>query len=99
MLTSRVGFHEAVLLPDTAVAVATGVAVVVSEADVTAATVFVPVSVTVPLVWHSSPDWQTSATVTEHIHRLRGKLERDATRSQLIVTVGKSGYRFDPRDD
>ena len=50
-------------------------------------------------VWQSSPDWQTSATVTEHIHRLRSKLERDPTRPKLIVTVGKSGYRFDPRDD
>ena len=50
-------------------------------------------------VWKSSPDWQTSATVTEHVHRLRGKLERDSTRPKLIVTVGRSGYRFDPGDD
>lgn len=46
-------------------------------------------------VWQSSPDWQSSATVTEHIHRLRGKLEADPTQPTLIVTVGKSGYRFD----
>ena len=50
-------------------------------------------------VWQSSPDWQSSATVTEHIHRLRGKLEADPSQPTLIVTVGKSGYRFDPRRD
>lgn len=50
-------------------------------------------------VWQSSPDWQSSATVTEHIHRLRGKLEADPSQPTLIVTVGKSGYRFDPRHD
>lgn len=48
-------------------------------------------------VWQSSPDWQSSATVTEHVHRLRAKLEADPSRPTLIVTVGKSGYRFDPR--
>jgi len=50
-------------------------------------------------VWHSSPEWQTSATVTEHVYRLRRKLERDPTRPKLIVTVGQSGYRFDPLQD
>lgn len=50
-------------------------------------------------VWQSSPDWQSSATVTEHIHRLRAKLEADPSQPTLIVTVGKSGYRFDPRPD
>jgi two-component system phosphate regulon response regulator PhoB len=50
-------------------------------------------------VWQSSPDWQSSATVTEHIHRLRGKLEADPSQPTLIVTVGKSGYRFDPRHE
>lgn len=50
-------------------------------------------------VWKSSPDWQSSATVTEHIHRLRGKLERVPTQPEFIVTVGKAGYRFDPRRD
>ncbi|HVE46650.1 MAG TPA: response regulator transcription factor [Acidimicrobiales bacterium] len=50
-------------------------------------------------VWQSSADWQSSATVTEHIHRLRSKLEADPSQPTLIVTVGKSGYRFDPRHD
>ena len=50
-------------------------------------------------VWQSSPDWQSSATVTEHIHRLRGKLEADPSQPTLIVTVGKSGYRLDPWQD
>ncbi|MEA3215045.1 MAG: hypothetical protein QOJ19_1201 [Acidimicrobiia bacterium] len=48
-------------------------------------------------VWRSSPDWQSTATVTEHVHRLRGKLERDPVHPMLIVTVGRAGYRFEPR--
>jgi DNA-binding response OmpR family regulator len=48
-------------------------------------------------VWQSSPDWQSTATVTEHVHRLRGKLERDPVHPTLIVTVGRAGYRFEPR--
>ena len=47
-------------------------------------------------VWQSSPEWQSSATVTEHIHRLRSKIEADPAKPTLIVTVGTSGYRFDP---
>jgi two-component system phosphate regulon response regulator PhoB len=47
-------------------------------------------------VWQSSAQWQSAATVTEHIHRLRGKLEDDPRHPRLIVTVGKLGYRFDP---
>jgi DNA-binding response OmpR family regulator len=48
-------------------------------------------------VWRSSPDWQSRATVTEHVHRLRGKLERDPVHPTVIVTVGRAGYRFEPR--
>lgn len=48
-------------------------------------------------VWRSSPDWQSAATVTEHVHRLRAKLERDPVHPTLIVTVGRAGYRFEPR--
>lgn len=47
-------------------------------------------------VWQSSAEWQSSATVTEHVHRLRSKLEDDPSQPTLIVTVGKLGYRFDP---
>lgn len=50
-------------------------------------------------VWQSSAEWQSSATVTEHIHRLRSKLEDDPGQPKLLVTVGKLGYRFDPPHD
>lgn len=46
-------------------------------------------------VWKSSPEWQTTKTVNEHIRRLRQKLERDPTRPSLIVTAGRAGYRLD----
>lgn len=46
-------------------------------------------------VWGSSPEWQTPRTVTEHIRRLRLKLEVDPSEPRRIVTVGRSGYRFD----
>ena len=47
-------------------------------------------------VWHSSPDWQKSTTVTEHIHRLRLRIEADPRRPRLICTVRGSGYCFGP---
>lgn len=48
-------------------------------------------------VWRSSRDWQSSATVTEHLRRLRAKLDaqRDDGASWL-VTVRGIGYRFEP---
>ena len=46
-------------------------------------------------VWDSSPGWQTEATVSEHVHRLRGKIEADSSKPVRIVTVRGSGYRFD----
>jgi DNA-binding response OmpR family regulator len=49
-------------------------------------------------VWQSSPDWQTSKTVTEHIRRLRHKIEDDPQRPRWIITVGSAGYRLDPAD-
>ncbi|GAA1871769.1 response regulator transcription factor [Pseudonocardia ailaonensis] len=42
-------------------------------------------------VWSSSPTWQSEATVTEHVHRVRQKLGR-----ALIVTVRSVGYRLEP---
>ena len=33
-------------------------------------------------------------TVDMHVHKLRRKLERDATRPELIVTVSRVGYKF-----
>lgn len=45
-------------------------------------------------VWQSSPDWQTAATVTEHVRRLRIKLgERGVDAG--ITTVRGVGYRYD----
>jgi DNA-binding response OmpR family regulator len=45
-------------------------------------------------VWSSSSDWQTAATVTEHVRRLRTKLERDPSRPTLLVTSRGTGYRL-----
>jgi len=47
-------------------------------------------------VWHSSAGWQDPRTVTQHVHRLRHKLERDPTHPLWLRTVSRSGYRFDP---
>ena len=47
-------------------------------------------------VWNSEPGWQNIATVTEHIHRLRRRLESDPDAPRRIVTVRGTGYRFDP---
>ena len=47
-------------------------------------------------VWGSSGAWQSPATVTEHIRRLRVKLEPDRDRPRWLHTVRGVGYRFDP---
>lgn len=47
-------------------------------------------------VWHSTPEWQSQATVTEHVSRLRSKIERDPAKPERIVTVRGAGYRFEP---
>lgn len=47
-------------------------------------------------VWHSSPDWQTSKTVTEHVRRIRHKIESDPCDPRWIRTVSGAGYRFEP---
>ena len=47
-------------------------------------------------VWHSSPDWQTSKTVTEHVRRIRQKIEPDPAQPRWIRTVAGAGYRFEP---
>ena len=46
-------------------------------------------------VWHSAPEWQDIATVSEHVHRLRAKIEDDPSAPRRIVTVRGVGYRFD----
>lgn len=45
-------------------------------------------------VWGSTQDWQDPATVTEHIRRLRLKIERDPGQPRWLHTVRGVGYRF-----
>lgn len=47
-------------------------------------------------VWASSAEWQQETTVTEHIRRIRAKLELDPANPRWVVTVRGSGYRFAP---
>jgi len=47
-------------------------------------------------VWESSGDWQSAATVTEHVRRLRRKIEADPDQPRWIATVRGVGYRFEP---
>lgn len=47
-------------------------------------------------VWRSAADWQQAATVTEHVRRLRNKIEEDPVHPVLVRTVHGVGYRFDP---
>ena len=46
-------------------------------------------------VWGSSSEWQDAATVTEHIRRLRLKVERDPVEPDMLLTVRGAGYRFE----
>jgi DNA-binding response OmpR family regulator len=48
-------------------------------------------------VWKSSTEWQNEGTVTEHVRRLREKIERDPQRPDWLVTVRGVGYRFTRR--
>ena len=47
-------------------------------------------------VWEVEPEWQGAATVSEHVHRLRAKIEDDPAHPNRIVTVRGVGYRFEP---
>jgi DNA-binding response OmpR family regulator len=47
-------------------------------------------------VWTSSAEWQDQATVTEHVRRVRQKIEDDPTRPRWISSVRGVGYRFNP---
>lgn len=47
-------------------------------------------------VWGSSSDWQSDATITEHVRRLRRKIEEDPDNPRWITTVRGVGYRFEP---
>jgi DNA-binding response OmpR family regulator len=48
-------------------------------------------------VWSSSSEWQDEATVTEHIRRVRRKIEVDPDHPRWITTVRGVGYRFERR--
>ena len=45
-------------------------------------------------VWNSSSDWLGEATVTEHVHRLRLKLEQEPSHPRLLLTVRGVGYQL-----
>jgi DNA-binding response OmpR family regulator len=47
-------------------------------------------------VWKSSGEWQDTATVTEHIRRIRRKIEPDPAHPRWITGVRNVGYRFAP---
>jgi DNA-binding response OmpR family regulator len=47
-------------------------------------------------VWESSTAWQDPATVTEHIRRIRRKIEDDPDEPRWLATVRGVGYRFEP---
>ena len=47
-------------------------------------------------VWRSEPEWKGEATVTEHVHRLRHKVEDDPTRPRRLRTVRGVGYQLEP---
>lgn len=46
-------------------------------------------------VWSSHAGWQTEATVTEHVYRLRLKIEADPQRPARLRTVRAVGYRWE----
>jgi two-component system response regulator RegX3 len=48
-------------------------------------------------VWNSSAEWQATATVTEHVRRLRAKIEDAPQDPRWVITVRGMGYRFEPR--
>ena len=47
-------------------------------------------------VWASSSEWQSEATVTEHVRRLRRKVEEDPDLPRWVTTARGVGYRFEP---
>jgi two-component system, OmpR family, phosphate regulon response regulator PhoB len=47
-------------------------------------------------VWQSSSEWQNPETVTEHVRRLRQKIEPNPRQPTWIRTVRGVGYRFEP---
>jgi two-component system, OmpR family, phosphate regulon response regulator PhoB len=50
-------------------------------------------------LWGSSLSWQSDDTLTEHIHRLRRRIERAPERPRWVHTARGVGYRFCPGSD
>lgn len=48
-------------------------------------------------VWQSSSEWQQEGTVTEHVRRIRIKVEDDPEKPKWLQTVRGVGYRFERR--
>ena len=46
-------------------------------------------------VWEVDPDYISDATVTEHVHRLRAKIEDDPSSPTLLRTRHGAGYQLD----
>lgn len=46
-------------------------------------------------VWSSDSGWQNEATVTEHVYRLRNKIEVDPQQPRWLRTVRAVGYRWE----
>jgi two-component system, OmpR family, phosphate regulon response regulator PhoB len=46
-------------------------------------------------VWSSESGWQNEATVTEHVYRLRLKIEADPQQPRWLRTVRAVGYRWE----
>ena len=46
-------------------------------------------------VWSSDSDWQNESTVTEHVYRLRTKIETDPQNPKWLRTVRAVGYRWE----
>jgi two-component system, OmpR family, phosphate regulon response regulator PhoB len=47
-------------------------------------------------VWESSSAWQQDATVTEHVRRIRRRIEAEPLKPRWVRTVRGVGYRFEP---
>ena len=47
-------------------------------------------------VWQSASEWQDPATVTEHVRRIRAKIEDSRECPRWIRTVRAAGYVFEP---
>ncbi|MBA2608731.1 MAG: response regulator transcription factor [Actinobacteria bacterium] len=47
-------------------------------------------------VWNSSSAWQSIDTVTEHVRRLRKRIEANPNKPRWLTTVWGVGYRFNP---